>query len=189
MEIELEGEVPSALSLPSGCCFRTRCPLAFERCAAERPRLQDVGGGQSVACHPRRRTGKGPPVNEAVIAEVVIVQARLPLADPHDCTDAADELALYEALYDTLVRREGKGYAPRLAVSWEVSDDARTWTFRIRAGVAFHDGAPCDADAVRLSLQRIGAGRTRGQTLGAARGLAATIWATPTSRRRTPRPS
>ena len=51
VEIELEGEVPSALSLPSGCCFRTRCPLAFERCAAERPRLQDVGGGQSVACH------------------------------------------------------------------------------------------------------------------------------------------
>jgi len=105
-------------------------------------------------------------VNEAVIAEVVIVQARLPLADPHDCTDAADELALYEALYDTLVRREGKGYAPRLAVSWEVSDDARTWTFRIRAGVAFHDGAPCDADAVRLSLQRM-AREDKGQTLGA----------------------
>ncbi|MGJ3264416.1 MAG: ABC transporter ATP-binding protein [Salinarimonas sp.] len=51
VEIELEGEVPSALSLPSGCCFRTRCPLAFDRCAAERPTLQDVGGGQSVACH------------------------------------------------------------------------------------------------------------------------------------------
>jgi peptide/nickel transport system ATP-binding protein/oligopeptide transport system ATP-binding protein len=50
-EIELTGEVPSALSLPSGCCFRTRCPFAWDRCAKERPVLQDVGGGQSVACH------------------------------------------------------------------------------------------------------------------------------------------
>lgn len=50
-EISLSGEVPSALSLPSGCCFRTRCPLAWERCARERPRLADVGGGQKVACH------------------------------------------------------------------------------------------------------------------------------------------
>jgi len=50
-EIGLTGEVPSALTLPSGCCFRTRCPFAWDRCAAERPALQDVGGGQTVACH------------------------------------------------------------------------------------------------------------------------------------------
>jgi peptide/nickel transport system ATP-binding protein/oligopeptide transport system ATP-binding protein len=50
-EIVLKGEVPSALSLPSGCCFRNRCPYAWDRCAIERPVLRDVGGGQSVACH------------------------------------------------------------------------------------------------------------------------------------------
>ncbi len=50
-EIELQGEVPSALSLPSGCCFRTRCPYAWDRCAQERPALRDMGDGQSVACH------------------------------------------------------------------------------------------------------------------------------------------
>ena len=50
-EIELQGEVPSALSLPSGCCFRTRCPYAWDRCAQERPSLRDLGDGQSVACH------------------------------------------------------------------------------------------------------------------------------------------
>lgn len=50
-EIELQGEVPSALSLPSGCCFRTRCPYAWERCSVERPILHDMGDGQSVACH------------------------------------------------------------------------------------------------------------------------------------------
>ena len=50
-EISLQGEVPSALNLPSGCCFRTRCPFAWERCAAERPKLQSVGDDQTVACH------------------------------------------------------------------------------------------------------------------------------------------
>ena len=50
-EIVLSGEVPSALDLPSGCCFRTRCPFAWDRCAAERPALQDVGDAQTVACH------------------------------------------------------------------------------------------------------------------------------------------
>lgn len=50
-EIVLTGEVPSALDLPTGCCFRTRCPFAWDRCAADRPVLQDVGEGQTVACH------------------------------------------------------------------------------------------------------------------------------------------
>jgi peptide/nickel transport system ATP-binding protein/oligopeptide transport system ATP-binding protein len=50
-EISLSGEVPSALTLPTGCCFRTRCPFAWDRCASERPKLQDVGEGQTVACH------------------------------------------------------------------------------------------------------------------------------------------
>ncbi|RVT86944.1 dipeptide ABC transporter ATP-binding protein [Rhodobacteraceae bacterium CCMM004] len=50
-EIEVTGEVPSALDLPSGCCFRTRCPFAWERCAAERPVLRDAGDGARVACH------------------------------------------------------------------------------------------------------------------------------------------
>ena len=49
-EADLHGEVPSAYDLPSGCCFRTRCPFAEERCARERPVLRDMGG-QSVACH------------------------------------------------------------------------------------------------------------------------------------------
>jgi oligopeptide/dipeptide ABC transporter ATP-binding protein len=50
-EVEIAGEVPSALNLPSGCCFRTRCPLAYSRCAVERPALRSQPSGGSVACH------------------------------------------------------------------------------------------------------------------------------------------
>lgn len=45
------GELPSPISPPSGCRFRTRCPLATERCAAEVPPLRQIAPGQQVACH------------------------------------------------------------------------------------------------------------------------------------------
>ncbi len=47
----LEGEPPSPTNLPSGCRFRTRCPQAAARCAAEEPALRELAGGHMAACH------------------------------------------------------------------------------------------------------------------------------------------
>ena len=65
----LGDDLPSALDPPSGCRFRTRCPLAFDRCATEVPPPVPVGDGYA-ACHLVHPDGTGPDVRAATDQEV-----------------------------------------------------------------------------------------------------------------------
>src|SRR5205807_7240018 len=46
-------------------------------------------------------------------------------------------------------------FVPALAESWDVSPDAKAYTFRLRRGVRFHDGTPFGAEAVKFTLDRV----------------------------------
>ena len=59
-------------------------------------------------------------------------------------------------IFDTLVtfKTGSVELRPWVAESWETSEDGKTWTFHIRAGLKFHDGTPLDSNAVKFSFDR-----------------------------------
>ena len=75
--------------------------------------------------------------------------------DPAFISDASDVQLLLQ-LYAGLTRLDENGEPyPSLAESWSVSDDGRTYTFRLRDGLKFSDGSPLTAEDVRRSWLRI----------------------------------
>lgn len=87
---------------------------------------------------------------------VVVAQAHPVLGlDPHTITDSGSAL-LCANIYQGLVRfKPGSALVePCLATEWDVSPNGLAWTFKLRPGVTFHDGAPFNAEAVQLNFAR-----------------------------------
>ncbi|MBC7221060.1 ABC transporter substrate-binding protein [Candidatus Bipolaricaulota bacterium] len=95
-------------------------------------------------------------VAAAPAAELAIaVSTEPPGLDPTTNAAAVIKLLLHHNLYECLVQFDAQANLHgQLAASWEVSEDSRVYTFRIREGVVFHDGTPCDGEAVRASFLR-----------------------------------
>jgi peptide/nickel transport system substrate-binding protein len=75
--------------------------------------------------------------------------------EPHRATDLVSA-AIIGNVCETLVRYRSDGTRPEasLATTW-ANDNGRVWTFTLREGVRFHDGAPLDADAVVANLENL----------------------------------
>jgi len=64
-------------------------------------------------------------------------------------------LSASSALFDTLTYLDAGGKPqPKLALSWSASEDFKTWTFKLRPGVKFHDGTPFNAEAAKANFDR-----------------------------------
>jgi peptide/nickel transport system substrate-binding protein len=88
--------------------------------------------------------------------KITVMQSSVSIGDPHICSDSANRLSIIFSVYEALVKQDDKGnFHPSLAESWDVGEDSRTWTFKLRSGVTFHNGDILDADDVVATLGRV----------------------------------
>jgi peptide/nickel transport system substrate-binding protein len=80
---------------------------------------------------------------------------QVPVLDPHVRYDWSTRM-MQQAVYDALAKYTGNPakIEPWLAERWDVSPDAKTWTFHLVKNAKFHNGDPVDAEAVRYSFER-----------------------------------
>jgi peptide/nickel transport system substrate-binding protein len=83
------------------------------------------------------------------------LQLEPPHLDPTSAAAGAIDQVLYSNVFEGLTRFSSDGSViPGLAESWEISEDGKTYTFKLRSGVSFHDGTALDAGDVVFSLDR-----------------------------------
>jgi peptide/nickel transport system substrate-binding protein len=86
------------------------------------------------------------------------ITMRPPHFDVHQ-SGTINNLGSQGCMFDNLIRRDprdsGRTIIPDLAHSWEISKDGKTYTFHLRKGVEFHDGAELTSDDVKATFDRI----------------------------------
>jgi peptide/nickel transport system substrate-binding protein len=92
------------------------------------------------------------PANVLVVGQIAEPQS----LDPHTVT-ATNDFRILVNLYDGLVRfKDGTlEVEPALAESWVISENGKTYRFKLRAGVKFHDGSDFTAEAVKFNFDRM----------------------------------
>ncbi|CAM3744993.1 ABC transporter substrate-binding protein [Occultella aeris] len=97
-------------------------------------------------------SGGGAPAAEQTLT---VAPGTFPVAlDPHQWSAEAAVIGPIQHVMETLVARDGDGFAPLLASSWENPDET-TWVFHMNPDATFSDGTPVTAEDARASVQRL----------------------------------
>jgi peptide/nickel transport system substrate-binding protein len=114
--------------------------------------LTGCSGGEGVDLDDSGGSGSGSGSGSGITVAIAGEPDQL---DPHKTTSYFS-FEVLENVFDTLVEPdENLQMQPALAESWDLSKDQLTWTFHLREGVTFHDGADFTADDVVYSYDRI----------------------------------
>jgi peptide/nickel transport system substrate-binding protein len=130
--VRLPARFPAALGVLAALSLLTAC-----------------GGGAGTAT----ALDAGPPVSGGILN---LSMSQDPLClDPHAISSDVEQI-FGRIQFDNLIYLDAKGnQAPWLATSWQISPDGRTYTFHLRKGVTFSDGAAFNARAVVVNLQHM----------------------------------
>jgi peptide/nickel transport system substrate-binding protein len=109
--------------------------LAARRAGAEAVALPKSGGDLEVA------------FDGAAVVRFVL--------DPHNSGFAPHNRVMRSIFDNLVVLQDDQSVGPWLATSWEIAPDQKTYTFKLRTDVTFHDGTRFDAAAVKANLDRI----------------------------------
>ena len=120
------------------------------------PDATEVAPPEAEGEAPGVEVEEAPEPEEAEPNIAVYSHVGIPNIDPS--SSSSDDVVVTTNVYETLTFYNPPGSAetigPKLATSWESSDDAMKWTFHLREGVKFHDGTDFNAEAVKFSIER-----------------------------------
>jgi peptide/nickel transport system substrate-binding protein len=138
---------------------------AFTRKVTRRQSLMLAGGGLAAAAQARSAHAQGTPRPGGRINWAYVL--RPTSLDPNVWSGGNDTVIMRQ-VFDPLVWSKAPGeFMPGLATEWSISDEGRVYRFELRRDVTFHDGTPFNAEAVKLTFDRIANPETRSLVIGA----------------------
>ena len=94
------------------------------------------------------------PANTLVIAKAIDDMVTMDPAEIYELSNSEIAVNVYDRLMGLEIG-DMKTLVPKAAESWSVSDDGKTFTFKLKPNLKFHSGNPLTADDVVFSLQRV----------------------------------
>jgi peptide/nickel transport system substrate-binding protein len=154
--------------------------------AAAPPTAQPTAAPKPAAKEPAAPATQAPAANEAAAPATqapavtdasrggTLVYAVYREPDKLDPTASGLQPAqmIFFSIYDTLVAKAPDNtFQPWLAESWQIAPDGKSYTFKLKQGVTFHDGTPFNAQAVKYTLDRVHDPNAKTRISGVAYGV------------------